>query len=168
MGEDGARKGQLALDAGHFEVTVIDDEVLDQRQLERLAGLGAVAEVPVGVTGLVLEHDDVRPGDFQARQDDMAIQRRQHLGLDIDLVDGGEVVLRRAVDTGGRLADMQSADRSVGRKAEQVDAQMPVDACRPVGLGRYDAAQGRLGPVPIGIAQEDDDGDESDQDNGDG
>ncbi len=168
VSEDGAGEGQLALHAGHPEMTVIDDEVLDQRQFQRLAGLGAVAEVPVGLARLVLEQDDVGARDFQPRQDDMAVQRRQRLGLDVDLVDEGQVVLRCADDAGRRLANVQAAQCRVGREAEQVDAQVAVDGGRTVGLVGDDRAQGGTRPVPVGIGQEDDDGDQDQDDDDDG
>ncbi len=119
------------------------------------------------MAGLVLEQDDIWPRDLKARQDDIAVERGQGFRLDVNLVDRGQVVLGRAVDTLGGFADMQAADGGVGRKAEQVDAQMPIDAGRTVGLGRDDRAQSWLGPIPVRIGQEDDDGDEDDQESGD-
>ncbi len=112
VGIDRALERQVAFEAGQGDAAVGDDEILDERQFGRLARIGAVAEIPVGAAGPVLEQEQGGALDFQARQDDTPGEERHQFGRDGQAVNIGDVGFGRAVlDHLRRRADLQSAHR---------------------------------------------------------
>ena len=123
---DRAAQRQVATLIDHPQPAVMDDEVLDRRQLERLGGLGIAA--PVGLIASAAIEPDVGILQVDQWQFDLADQQRQEFYRNGELVDLGQIApaLHPA-----RIADREPADHSRGRPGKQAHLEMSGDGYRP-------------------------------------
>ena len=149
-GVDRGGEPQLALHVLDIEVAARDDELLDRRQLERLAGLRAVrvAEVPVRPALGVRVEDEVRLFDVDQRHVDPAGEQRQQLDVDRGAFDRAERLRTGGLRPVG-LADEELFDDDPRCPGQEVDAQVAVDAHLAVRLGRRIAADRTAQGVPV-------------------